>query len=516
MRAYEVLGRVIAGSVVAVSLTALIGCVDSGGPLTSSVVPGPTRSAPASSAPASSTTLLFGGDVMLGRSVASANASDPAAVLRDLRPQLAAADLALANLESPLTLLRHTSANPNALEADPALADVLARVGFGAMSVANNHVGDEGAASVSDTLDALGKARVLAVGAGRNAAQAYAPVVVERNGIRIALLAFDATGQGSPASSTTAGVAVWDRVRMRAAVAEARSASDLVAVSVHGGAEYHFGEDPQLSRIASELALWGADVVWCHGPHVVQPTAVIDPDKDGRPTVVAGSLGNLLFDQSIPGTTQGALLEVRANKLGVFAYRIGITDTKDRRVSFVRWEKPQGAAVALDGEWYSPTRAIDRWSVAPKPMQLPKLPAIRRVDAAAVGDANGDGRDEVVVSYRSPFHVTRENSRLPANRWTDPRGLASHLGLYEAGTLRPLWVAGTVARPVSAIAPGGSEIAVGYTALDATETVATALWLWRGFGFITAEELPGPGTPGLADVDGDGQSEPVVMGRGAR
>ena len=491
----------------AVLALALAGCG------VSAALPGGATRDASGAPPSGSVTMLFGGDVMLGRGVAPEVASDPWGVFGDLKAKMGAADLSVANLESPLTPRSHIASNPNALEADPSAAGVLAAAGFDAVSVANNHAGDAGIASVTDTLDALHDAGVSAVGGGWNDAQAYAPVILRTGDFSTAVLAFDATRQGARASEDAAGVAGWDRDRARAAVARARSLADIVAVSVHGGAEYQFGADPYLSGIGNQLASWGVDVVWCHGPHVVQPTKVVDSDGDGRPTVVATSLGNLLFDQSIPGTTRGAVLEVKASATGVFAYRVGTTDTAERRVAFVRWRLPRGDAVAFDGEWYSPSRDIKEWSVPPEPSKLPALPRERRVDAAAVGDANGDGRDEVVVSYRSPFHETVENSLHPPVKWTDPRGLASHLGVYESGTLRPLWVAGTVARPVSALAPCGSDLVVSYSTLDSPATAATAVWLWRGFGFITAEELPGPGTPACADVDADGEPEPVVGGR---
>jgi hypothetical protein len=39
--------------------------------------------------------------------------------------------------------------------------------------------------------------------------------------------------------------------------------------------------------------------------------------------------------------------------------------------------------------------------------------------------------------------------------------------------------------------------------------------VWQGFGLRPAAELPGPGTPGCADVDGDGRLDPVILGRQA-
>ena len=67
----------------------------------------------ASEAPAAR--LLFVGDLMVGRRVGPILESDPQGVFSDIERVLADADLAFANLESPITTRPHTSANPYAL-----------------------------------------------------------------------------------------------------------------------------------------------------------------------------------------------------------------------------------------------------------------------------------------------------------------------------------------------------------------------------------------------------------------
>ena len=291
--------------------------------------------------------LLFAGDVMLGRGVAKAAAADPAGLLAGIRFEVASADLAVANLESPLTSRSHDPAfGPNALEAPPASARLLAAAGFDAMGIANNHAGDAGPRTVTDTVRALSRAGIAAVGARPSAA----PRVIVVRGLRVALLAFDATGQGPP------GVARWNEARARKAVTRARSSADVVAVGIHGGAEYVPTTDPYLMRIGRLLASWGADVVWGHGPHVVQPVHVLDPDRDGRPTVVATSLGNLLFDQHAPGTRRGAIVEVLAGPDGVRAFRIGSAEHVAGPPRFEGWRPPRAKAVALGGAWWNLAR----------------------------------------------------------------------------------------------------------------------------------------------------------------
>ncbi|MBI4172189.1 MAG: CapA family protein [Actinobacteria bacterium] len=457
-------------------------------------------------APSSGTTarLLFAGDVMLGRGVAKVAAADPAGLFAGIRFEVTSADFAVANLESPLTSRAHDPASgPNALEAPPASARLFAAAGFDAMGIANNHAGDAGPRTVADTVRTLSEAGIAAVGAGPSAV----PRFVEVRGLRVALLAFDATGQGPP------GVARWNEAQAHAAVTRVRSSADVVAVGIHGGAEYVPTTDPQLLRLGRLLASWGADVVWGHGPHVVQPIHVIDPDRDGRPTVVATSLGNLLFDQHAPGTRRGAIVEVLAGPDGVRAFRIGFAEHVAGPPRFSGWRPPRASAVALGGAWWTLARPV-----APVAAERPRTLTGFEGDVvdAALGDPNGDGRPDVVIAFRRPFSPTHVNALLPRERLVDAGGRTAHVGLYRPGDLRPRWVAGTLLRPVVAVAACDQALAVAYSTLDDPAVVGTGAWRWGGFGFTPLADLPGPGAPACADIDGDGRLDPVVLERSPR
>jgi poly-gamma-glutamate capsule biosynthesis protein CapA/YwtB (metallophosphatase superfamily) len=469
--------------------------------------------------PALTIRLLLGGDVMLGRGVGEVAESDPNGLFADVRFVVSSADLAIANLESPLTTRPHVSGAANALEASPSTAGLLASAGFDAVSLANNHAGDAGPASVTDTIDGLRAVGMVGVGGGADASAAFAPVVVRRNGLRVALLAFDATGGGLRAGEEAgdgggeeAGVAWWGR-RARSAVAAARSRADLLVVGLHAGAEYQAGTDPFTMATARSLARMGVDVVWVSGPHVVQPVHVIDPDGDGRPTLVGTSLGNFLFDQSLPGTQRGLVLEGLAGADGLIAWRAGGVSMPDRRAHFTGWRLPRGDAVALGGEWWALARPANA-AAAAEAERLPMFPGWRwTVTASAAGDADGNGSPDVVVSFRRPFHLTGEKRQRPRHPWMDAEGRSAHLGVWSASDLRPIWVAGTLVRPVGGLAACNGALAVGFTRLNSAGIVATGAWFWNGFGFDPAADLPGLGVPMCADVDRDGRADPVILGR---
>ncbi len=453
--------------------------------------------------------ILLVGDVMLGRGVAPVAAADPDGVFEHIRHTVSGADVAAANLESPLTTRPHLAENPNALEADPATAGLLAAAGFDVAAIANNHAGDAGPASVTDTVEAIEAAGMRVVGGGSDDDAAAAPLLIEVEGVTVAFLAFDATRQGLAATATTAGVAPYIGEDVERRVRAARTAADVVVVSLHGGIEYLPETDPGMERLAGDVVSWGADVVWGHGSHVTQPISVLPGD---RPAVVATSLGNFLFDQERDVTETGGVLEILADAGGVIAYRSGTAAHPQQRVGPIAWDLPPGDAALLDLDWWQLVRDVPARIPAAPPGLAEHFTGGDLV-AASRGDVTGDGDPELVVSFRRPYHPNPVNRAAPDQDWEDAAGRSAHLGVYAADGFTPVWVAGTLFRPVAAVAACDGSIALAFDELHDPAVVATAAWVWHGFGFTVPAELPGPGVPGCGDVDGNGASDPLIVGR---
>jgi poly-gamma-glutamate synthesis protein (capsule biosynthesis protein) len=501
-------------SLVVVVLLIVSGC--------SSSVPAVTETTPPSSLPpATSTTppadttitgtvrLLFAGDVMLGRRVAPVAAAEGPDLFRDLRYVVSNADIAAANLESPLTFRPHESDNPNALEADPATAELLAKAGFDLLSVANNHSGDAGAGGFGDTLDALEAAGLQPLGVVASSIADQQPLIEERAGVTIAFVAFDITGLGIRADRSHAGTARYSPEDARSVVEDAADEAEVVVVSVHGGVEYLPDTDPILADVAADLVTWGADVVWGHGPHVSQPVSVVSTPTGSR-AIVATSLGNLLFDQQRPATQVGSILEVLVSENGVVAFRVGCADHAELRPRFVGWDLPEGSAALLNGEWWSLAGRLE--PVAADVVAVPEF-AMGDVTTAGLGDVTGDGHADLVVSYRHPFRANAVNQLYTDRTWTDVEGRSAHLGVFDPVTLRPRWAAGTLLRPVARLAVCEGALALAFDSLDDPHVVATGGWQWWDFGFAVAPELPGEGVPACADIDRDGLADPVIARR---
>lgn len=254
---------------------------------------GPSASDPALS-PTLSVTLALLGDVMLGRDVHLS-----AETFAYLEPFLSSADLAMANLESPLTHAPAQTDSPYALCAPPEHARLLAEAGFDLLTLANNHSLDCGEGGLLETQSTLMGAGLGFVGPD--------PLPEHRmiNGVRLAFLAFDATSE-------------FDLESAGQAVRSAKEAGAVVIVSIHWGAEYQAGSSQFQKEIAAQLAKAGAALIWGHHPHVLQPAEWINVGK----VLVLYSLGNALFDQyGLADTRRSALALVRLDPKGVADFR---------------------------------------------------------------------------------------------------------------------------------------------------------------------------------------------------
>jgi poly-gamma-glutamate synthesis protein (capsule biosynthesis protein) len=214
-----------------------------------------------------------------------------------LRETIAPQEIAFANLETPLSVAREPMrGDPPRLGAPPEAAAAMARAGLDVLSVANNHAWDQRDDGMVDTLEALRRAGIAPVGAAPEPGDAPGPVVVERDGVRVAFVAFTVILQGHPGTRRPAvRIATWDERRARRVLERARAEADVVVASMHWGLGYrHEDRSEQRSRTRF-LVRHGADVVLGHGPHVLQRVERIESPR-GR-ALVAYSLGNLISNQ---------------------------------------------------------------------------------------------------------------------------------------------------------------------------------------------------------------------------
>jgi len=252
--------------------------------------------------------LLFAGDVMLSRGVGARMESEKDWTFPFLKiaETFAAADLAFANLECPVSDRGRNLHHLYSFRADPEAMEGLNRTGFDVVSMANNHAYDWGPAALLDTLERLRGAGIRPVGAGANDLEAHYPVLMDLGDVRLAFLAYvDIDPKEATAAPGRPGVAWLEEERVLADIRFARPLADLVIVSLHWGIEYASQPQRQQVELAHRIIDAGADLIVGSHPHVVQPLE----EYQGR--WIAYSLGNFIFDQKAPGTRQGLVLQVK-------------------------------------------------------------------------------------------------------------------------------------------------------------------------------------------------------------
>ena len=221
---------------------------------------------------------------------------------------LRAAHILFGNLESAIAVQRHRSESSAYVFTAPLVAaQTLARAGFDILSTANNHGWDGGQGAVEETMRQLTRAGVLFVGSAMGRPMAVLPVIVRRQGWRVAFFAVTRAWNASPndfyghegANFVAWGDPRWIFPAVQRMKAEARA--DVIVVSVHAGTEMADEPQPSLRRFYEGLIDAGADIVLGHHPHVLQPVVW----HHGKP--IAQSLGNFIF-ASGPKTNLSAIL----------------------------------------------------------------------------------------------------------------------------------------------------------------------------------------------------------------
>lgn len=209
-----------------------------------------------------------------------------------LGPVLQGADYRVLNLEGPITS-RTEPYDPRqrwSYNAEPESAAALARAGFQAASLANNHGMDRGPQGLLDTLRHLEEAGVQGFGGGANLAQAREPLVIDTPHGEVAVFGFyDGAGPKGVARPFAPGLApATEREIALARQAADRLGAEHLVAFIHWGKNYRDVTRRQETR-ARQLALAGFDLVVGHGAHVPQPVRRVCG------ATVVYSLGNFAF-----------------------------------------------------------------------------------------------------------------------------------------------------------------------------------------------------------------------------
>ncbi|HHY11731.1 MAG TPA: hypothetical protein GX529_03780 [Firmicutes bacterium] len=265
-------------------------------------------------------TLNFVGDILLASRIQELiNAEGPMAPWIGVKDTLQSADFTIGNLEcavgstgSPMPGKQYT------FRAPPETLQGLKDAGVDIVSLANNHTRDFGVDCLLETIGNVKTFGVTPVGAGQDEIAARAPVILEKNGIKVGLLATSMVipVQEWAAAGDKPGLAVdyslWNH-NIVSRLQGLRTQVDFTVVYLHWGEERATAPEDWVLQMESILREAGADIIVGTHPHVLRGFRF-----DGK-ALTAHSLGNFIFTTrpEIPACQIGAVLSITLSKTAI-------------------------------------------------------------------------------------------------------------------------------------------------------------------------------------------------------
>ncbi len=230
----------------------------------------------------------------------------------------AKADYRIVNLEAPVTDVKAKNkilkTGPHLCTSEATTVPLLKQLKIDMVTLANNHILDYGENGLKDTFKVLKKEQIAFVGAGNNLKEAAKPYIIEKEGVKIAILNF-AENEWANASEMSAGANPMDIIDNARQIKHAKLQADFVFVIVHGGHEYYNLPSPQMQKQYRFYTEQGADIVIGHHTHCVSGNEIYK----GVP--IYYSLGNFLFTMQsfYDDWFKGLVLKVEIKKGKLFA-----------------------------------------------------------------------------------------------------------------------------------------------------------------------------------------------------
>jgi poly-gamma-glutamate synthesis protein (capsule biosynthesis protein) len=233
------------------------------------------------------------------------------------KPIFKQADILFGNLASPLSDKGERQVGKSNRRISPEKLSVLTDAGFHIMSFANDCHLDQGDAAFFDTIKRFTAVNIPLVGVGRNIDEARKPVILARNGVKVAFLAYSSVAPvGYEARWDTPGCAPLraatfyeqidrnpgsppkiitmtnkdDLTAMVDDISKVKSSADVVIISMHWGVHYVPALIAMYQREIAHAAIdAGADLILGHHPHILKGIETY------KGKVIFYSLGNFVM-----------------------------------------------------------------------------------------------------------------------------------------------------------------------------------------------------------------------------
>ncbi|MED3663011.1 CapA family protein [Ureibacillus sp. FSL K6-8385] len=259
------------------------------------------------------------GDVLLHKPVyddayIGNNRYDFSKMFQQVKPYLESTDLTIANSESIIGGKEIGLSTYPTFNSPFELGDALKDAGVDVVNMANNHVLDRGERAILNATNHWNELGITYVGCAATKEEAAQIKTITKNNIVFSFLGYTYGTNGIPVpKGKEYYVNYIDLDKMKSDIEKAKEMSDVVVVNIHMGNEYQRQFNQYQDQIAQHLADFGADIVFAHHPHVLQPAKWYTGEK-GNQTFVIHSLGNFLSGQDLPFTRIGGIIQLDVKK----------------------------------------------------------------------------------------------------------------------------------------------------------------------------------------------------------
>jgi len=200
-------------------------------------------------------------------------------------------DIRMFNLEVPLTddEAPIDKCGPN-LIAPKSTVNGIKALNPSLITLANNHILDQGQSGMKSTKDTLNKHDIPFIGIGNNLLDASQPYIIQKNGLNIGIYAC-AEHEFSIATEISSGANPFDPLESLDHIQDLKDICKYVIVLYHGGKEHYRYPSLNLQKTCRKMAQKGADLVICQHSHCVGS----HEEYEGS-TIVYGQ-GNFIFNK---------------------------------------------------------------------------------------------------------------------------------------------------------------------------------------------------------------------------
>ncbi len=233
----------------------------------------------------------------------------------NLAEEISAADIAIINQETILGGADFAySGYPN-FNSPTEIGDAVINAGFDVVLHATNHSMDMGLKGAQNTLRYWAQhPEITMVGMNESQAESEQIPIVEKNGIKLALLnyTYSLNGYSLPKGKPYL-VNLLDKEKMAEDIQNAEQLADFTIVFPHWGSEYIYEATEAQKDLTNFYYEQGVDLIIGTHPHVLEPVKWVETNKNHR-MLVYYSLGNFMSYQKESPRMLGGMANITITK----------------------------------------------------------------------------------------------------------------------------------------------------------------------------------------------------------